>query len=113
MGASLASRQGARVQGPSSAQPTKAAQSLHRRPYHGCMFIFVIALPPCLQWNLEFAEPGLEDAFKHWFNAMQTKTGGHARQSCACGGIAVPFHAGLHRVRPACVAGESLTSWPH
>lgn len=26
------------------------------------------------KWNLEFADPGLEDAFKLWFNSLQTKT---------------------------------------
>ncbi|KAL4451748.1 hypothetical protein ABPG75_007410 [Micractinium tetrahymenae] len=26
------------------------------------------------KWNLEFAEPVLEDAFRHWFNTLQTKT---------------------------------------
>lgn len=36
--------------------------------------------PGFLQWNLEFADPGLEDAFKLWFNSLQTKTGGAPQQ---------------------------------
>lgn len=32
--------------------------------------------PPAPQWNLEFADPGLEESYRTWFNTMQTATGG-------------------------------------
>ena len=60
------------------------------------------SLPP--QWNLEFADPGLELAFKDWFNTLQTVAGAptarrrwpavlHQAQA------APPRAAGLHALR--------------
>jgi hypothetical protein len=37
---------------------------------------------PWVQWNLEFADPSLEESFKLFFNTLQTKTGGVALHAC-------------------------------
>lgn len=38
-----------------------------------------------MQWNLEFADPLLEDKFKHWFNTLQTATGERWLTVAVCG----------------------------